>query len=175
VINGFTAWLFRSGQKGDVNVRGAYLHMLTDMLVSVGVVVGGALVYYTGWLWLDPVISFVILAVVGVSSWGLLRETVQLSLQAAPENIDVAAVRQFLLARPGVTQVHDLHIWPLSTRDTALTAHLVRPGQSATDNGFLQTLQHDLEHEFGIGHCTIQLEDDAPHMGAHGCCDQQVA
>lgn len=175
LINGFTAWLFRSGQKGDVNVRGAYLHMLTDMLVSVGVVVGGALVYFTGWLWLDPVVSFLILGVVGVSSWGLLRETVQLSLQAVPEGIDLAAVRAFLLARPGVTQVHDLHIWPLSTRDTALTAHLVRPGQSGTDNRFLQALQHDLEHEFGIGHSTVQLEDDMPGMGPHGCCEELVS
>jgi cobalt-zinc-cadmium efflux system protein len=174
LVNGFTAWLFRRGQKGDVNVRGAYLHMLTDMLVSVGVVVGGALVYFTGWQWLDPAISFIILAVVGVSSWGLLRETVQLSLQAAPESIDVAAVRRFLLARPGVTQVHDLHIWPLSTRDTALTAHLVRPG-SENGNLFLRDLQHDLQHEFNISHSTVQLEDELPHMGAHGCCDEQVA
>jgi len=171
LVNGFTAWLFRRGQKDDLNVRGAYLHMLTDVLVSVGVVVGGALVYYTGWHWLDPAIGFVILMVVAVGSWGLLRETVQLSLHAAPESIDVGAVRKFLLARPGVTQVHDLHVWPLSTRDTALTAHLVRPGLLG-DNTFLQTLQHDLEHEFGIGHCTIQVENDTPAMGAHGCCDQ---
>ena len=170
-VNGFTAWLFRRGQKSDLNVRGAYLHMLTDALVSVGVVVGGALVHYTGWHWLDPAIGFAILMVVAVGSWGLLRETVQLSLQAAPESIDVGTVRKFLLARPGVTQVHDLHIWPLSTRDTALTAHLVRPGLLG-DNIFLQTLQHDLEHEFGIGHCTIQVENDTPTMGAHGCCDQ---
>ncbi|QJX49209.1 cation transporter [Hymenobacter taeanensis] len=174
LVNGFTAWLFRRGQKGDVNVRGAYLHMLTDMLVSVGVVVGGALVYFTGWLWLDPAISFIILAVVGISSWGLLRETVQLSLQAAPESIDVAEVRQFLLSRPGVTQVHDLHIWPLSTSDTALTAHLVRPG-GENGNLFLRDLQHDLRHEFNISHSTVQLEDALPLMGDHGCCDEQVA
>lgn len=174
LINGFTAWLFRSGQKGDVNVRGAYLHMLTDMLVSVGVVVGGALVYFTGWLWLDPAISFIILAVVGYSSWGLLRETVRLGLQAAPAGIEVAAVRRWLLARPGVTGLHDLHIWPLSTTDTALTAHLVRPG-GENGNLFLRDLQHDLQHEFNISHCTIQLEDSFPLMGTHGCCDEQVA
>ncbi|RPD46285.1 cation transporter [Hymenobacter sediminis] len=174
VVNGFTAWLFRHGQKGDVNVRGAYLHMLTDMLVSVGVVVGGALVYFTGWHWLDPAISFVILAVIAFSSWSLLRETVQLGLQAAPAAIDVAAVRRFLLSRAGVTGVHDLHIWPLSTQDTALTAHLVRPG-GQNGNVFLRELQHDLLHEFNINHCTVQLEDDLPLMGAHGCCDQQVA
>jgi cobalt-zinc-cadmium efflux system protein len=172
VVNGFTAWLFHSGQKGDVNVRGAYLHMLTDMLVSVGVVVGGALVYFTGWMWLDPAISFVILVVVGYSSWGLLRETIQMALQAAPESIDMAAVREFLLARPGVVGVHDLHVWPLSTQDTALTAHLVRPN-SGNSNEFLGELQHDLVHAFNISHCTVQLEDVAPAMGAHGCCDEK--
>ncbi|MBC8083613.1 MAG: cation transporter [Hymenobacter sp.] len=174
LINGVTAWLFRSGQQGDVNVRGAYLHMLTDMLVSVGVVAGGALGYFTGWLWLDPAISFVILGVVGYSSWGLLRETVQLGLQAAPASISMAAVRQFLLARPGVVSVHDLHVWPLSTQDTALTAHLVRPG-GGNSNQFLAQLQHDLLHEFNISHCTVQLEDVAPAMGQHGCCDETRA
>ncbi|OON70703.1 cation diffusion facilitator family transporter [Hymenobacter sp. CRA2] len=168
VVNGFTAWLFSRGQKGDVNVRGAYLHMLTDALVSVGVVVGGALVYFTGWLWLDPAISFVILAIVGVSSWGLLRQTVQLSLQAVPAEIDPAAVRSFLLAQPGVTDVHDLHIWPLSTRDTALTAHLVRP--SGTDSGFLHDLQHQIQDEFNIGHITVQIE---PRGCTHGNCDAE--
>ncbi|GAB3827875.1 cation diffusion facilitator family transporter [Hymenobacter jeollabukensis] len=166
VVNGFTAWLFSRGQQGDVNVRGAYLHMLTDALVSVGVVVGGALVYFTGWLWLDPAISFVILAIVGVSSWGLLRETVQLSLQAVPTGIDPAAVRQFLLTQPGVTGVHDLHIWPLSTRDTALTAHLVRP--SGTDSHFLHDLQHRIQDEFNIGHITVQIE---PGACTHESCD----
>ncbi|GAA4378544.1 cation diffusion facilitator family transporter [Hymenobacter koreensis] len=166
VINGATALLFRSGQKGDANVRGAYLHMLTDALVSLGVVVGGALVYFTGWVWLDPLISLIILAVVAVGSWGLMRETVQLSLHGVPHAIDPGAVRQFLLAQPGVTHVHDLHIWPLSTRDTALTAHLVRPSGSDTD--FLHHLQHKLKDEFNIGHMTVQIEPDAC---THGSCD----
>ncbi|MCC2546021.1 cation diffusion facilitator family transporter [Hymenobacter sp. BT175] len=170
-VNGFTAWLFSSGQKGDVNVRGAYLHMLTDALVSAGVVVGGAVVYWTGWHWLDPAISFGILGLIAYGSWGLLRETVQLSLQAVPAGIDLEAVRTFLLARPGVTQVHDLHVWPLSTNETALTAHLVRPGVGSDGNQFLQNLQHDLVHEFNIGHCTVQIEQDAPLPGQHGCCD----
>jgi cobalt-zinc-cadmium efflux system protein len=168
VVNGFTAWLFSRGQKGDVNVRGAYLHMLTDALVSVGVVLGGALVVWTGWLWLDPAISLGILALVAYGSWGLLRETVQLSLQAVPAGIDLEKVREFLLARPGVTDVHDLHVWPLSTQETALTAHLVRPGGDA--NEFLKTLQHDLAHEFSIGHCTVQIEHDVPVPGHHGSC-----
>jgi len=170
-INGFTAWLFSSGQKGDVNVRGAYLHMLTDALVSVGVVVGGALVYFTGWLWLDPVISFLILGIVAYGSWGLLRETVQLSLQAVPDGIELPEVRQFLLDQPGVTQVHDLHVWPLSTQETALTAHLVRPATSE-DNQFLSQLQLELQEHFKIGHITVQLEDTTPvphEAGCHGC------
>ncbi|MBC6991484.1 cation diffusion facilitator family transporter [Hymenobacter sp. BT491] len=170
VVNGFTAWLFRHGQKGDVNVRGAFLHMLTDMLVSVGVVAGGALVIWTGWRWLDPAISFVILGIVAYGSWGLMRETMQLSLQAVPANIDLDAVRDFLLRQPGVTQVHDLHVWPLSTRDTALTAHLVRPGGDG-NNAFLKELQHAINHEFSIGHCTVQLEDTVPIADEQGCCD----
>ncbi|MCB2409337.1 cation diffusion facilitator family transporter [Hymenobacter lucidus] len=174
VVNGFTAWLFSSGQKGDVNVRGAYLHMLTDALVSAGVVVGGGLVLWTGWLWLDPAISFGILALIAYSSWGLLRETVQLSLQAVPAGIDLDKVRAFLLAQPGVTDVHDLHVWPLSTQDTALTAHLVRPSGTANANDFLQKLQHDLVHEFQIGHCTVQIEHDTAVDGHHGCCDLET-
>ncbi|TGE19650.1 cation diffusion facilitator family transporter [Hymenobacter elongatus] len=175
VVNGFTAWLFSSGQKGDVNVRGAYLHMLTDALVSAGVVVGGGLVLWTGWRWLDPAIGFAILTLIGYSSWGLLRETVQLSLQAVPAGIDLDKVRAFLLAQPGVTDVHDLHVWPLSTQETALTAHLVRPSGSANSNNFLQKLQHDLVHEFQIGHCTVQIEHDTAVAGHHGCCDLETA
>ncbi|MBC6610281.1 cation transporter [Hymenobacter sp. BT507] len=168
VVNGFTAWLFSSGQKGDVNVRGAYLHMLTDALVSVGVVVGGALVYFTGWLWLDPIISFLILGIIAYGSWGLLRETVQLSLQAVPDGIELPEVRQFLLDQPGVTQVHDLHVWPLSTQETALTAHLVRPATSE-DNQFLSHLQVELREHFNIGHITVQLEDTTPVPHEDGC------
>jgi cobalt-zinc-cadmium efflux system protein len=170
LINGFTAWLFRSGQKGDVNLRGAYLHMLTDALVSAGVVIGGGLVLWTGWLRLDALISFGILGLIAYSSWGLLRETVQLSLQAVPPGIDLTAVRQFLLARPGVTQIHDLHVWPLSTRDTAMSAHLVRPG--GANNAFLEELQEKLHAQFGISHCTVQVEDTVPVAGSHGCCEE---
>ncbi|UOR04453.1 cation diffusion facilitator family transporter [Hymenobacter aerilatus] len=179
IVNGFTAWLFSSGQKGDVNIRGAYLHMLTDALVSVGVVIGGALVYFTNWLWLDPVISFLILGIIAYGSWGLLRETVQLSLQAVPDGIELPAVRQFLLDQPGVTQVHDLHVWPLSTQETALTAHLVRPA-TGQDNQFLSYLQTELWEHFNIGHITVQLEDTTPvphEDSCHGCeaAQQSVA
>ena len=171
-INGVTAWLFRRGQKGDVNVRGAYLHMLTDALVSAGVVVGGAVVYFTGWQWVDTVIAFALLGVIAYGSWGLLRETLQLSLNAVPAGIDLDAVRAFLLAQPNVTQVHDLHVWPLSTTDTALTAHLVRP--EGADNAFLEALQRALQAEFAISHCTVQVECLTPILGEHGACDQHA-
>jgi len=170
LINGFTAWLFRHGQKGDVNVRGAYLHMLTDALVSAGVVVGGAVVYFTGWQWVDTAIAFGLLGVIAYGSWGLLSETLQLSLNAVPEGIDLAAVRTFLLAQPDVTHVHDLHIWPLSTTDTALTAHLVRP--HGGDNAFLEQLQKALAEQFKIGHCTLQIEQLFPIAHEHGVCDE---
>ena len=174
-INGLTAWLFRAGQKDDVNVRGAYLHMLTDALVSVGVVLGGGLVLLTGWTWLDPVIGFIILAVIAYSSWGLLRDTVRLGLQAVPDGIDLAAVRTYLLAQPDVLSVHDLHIWSLSSdsHDTALTAHLVRPG--GADATWLARLAKGLEAEFHIHHSTVQVEDGQLPGGCHSGCTEELA
>ena len=158
LINGGTALLFRAGQRADANVRGAYLHMATDALVSAGVVVGGAVVYLTGWVWLDPVISLVLLAVIAVSSWGLLRDTLRLGLQAVPPGLDLAAVRAYLLAQPGVQSVHDLHIWNLSSaaHDVALTAHVVHPGPP--DAAWLAALTAGLQHEFAIHHSTVQVE-----------------
>ena len=168
-INGLTAYLFRAGQRADVNVRGAYLHMLTDALVSVGVVAGGAVVYLTGWQWLDPLISLALLAVIAVGSWGLLRDTLRLGLQAVPLGLDLAAVRSYLLARPGVQSVHDLHVWNLSSaaHDVALMAHVVHPGPP--DAAWLATLTAGLQHEFGIRHSTVQVEVQAlagcpPHV-----------
>ncbi|GGF16853.1 cobalt transporter [Hymenobacter cavernae] len=169
-VNGLTAFLFRKGQHGDVNLRGAYLHMLTDALVSLGVVVGGGLVVWTGWHWLDPLISFVILGIIAYSSWGLLRETVQLTMLAVPESINLQKVRALLLAQPGVTQVHDLHVWPMSTRDTALTVHLVRPG-CGCDSDFLQQLQKTLKEKFNICHCTVQIEERVPVLEESCGCD----
>ena len=169
-VNGLTAWLFRHGQKGDMNVRGAYLHMLTDALVSVGVVIGGGLVMWTGWTWLDPVISFGLLGMIAVSSWGLLRDTVRLGLQAVPEGIDLATVRSFLLKQPDVLNVHDLHVWSLSSgdHDTALTVHIVRTG--GADAAWLARLAKDLEDEFHIHHSTVQVEDcHLPGGCASGC------
>ena len=171
-VNGFTAWLFRRGQKGDVNVRGAYLHMLTDALVSLGVVVGGAITYFTHWAWLDPVLGLGLLGVVAVGSWGLLRDTVRLGLQAVPEGIDFEVVRAFLLQQPQVQSIHDLHIWSLSSdgHDTALMAHLVRPG--GADAAWLATLSAGLLREFHIHHSTVQVEDSELPGGCHsGCAD----
>jgi len=171
-INGLTAWLFRAGQQGDVNVRGAYLHMLTDALVSLGVVVGGALTYYTGWVWLDPLISLGLLAVIAVGSWGLLRDTIRLGLQAVPDGIDLAQVRQFILAQPGVQSLHDLHIWSMSSdgHDTALMAHLVRPG--GADAAWLASLSAGLLREFHIHHSTVQVEDALLPEGCQSGCTE---
>ncbi len=171
LVNGFTAWLFSSGQKGDVNVRGAYLHMLTDALVSLGVVVGGAITYFTHWVWLDPLISLGLLVVIAVGSWGLLRDTIRLGLQGVPDGIDLDQVRQFMLGQPGVQGVHDLHIWSLSSdgHDTALMAHLVRPG--GADATWLAALSAGLLREFHIHHSTVQVEDVMLPDGCHSGCD----
>ena len=174
LVNGFTAWLFRAGQRGDVNVRGAYLHMLTDALVSLGVVVGGAITYFTHWAWLDPVLSLALLVVIAISSWSLLRDTLRLGLQAVPDGIDLAQVRTFLLHQPQVESLHDLHIWSLSSdgHDTALMAHLVRPG--GADAAWLADLSAGLRREFHIHHSTVQVEDTLLPDGCHSGCRPQI-
>jgi cobalt-zinc-cadmium efflux system protein len=174
-VNGFTAWLFSSGQKGDVNVRGAYLHMLTDALVSLGVVIGGAITYFTHWSWLDPLLSLALLGVIAVGSWGLLRDTIRLGLQAVPDGIDLEKVRTFLLSQPQVQSVHDLHIWSMSSdgHDTALMAHLVRPG--GADATWLANLSSGLLREFHIHHSTVQVEDVLLPDGCHSGCAVPVA
>jgi cobalt-zinc-cadmium efflux system protein len=162
VINGLTAWLFARGRKGDLNVRGAFLHMAADAAVSAGVVLGGLAIYLTGWGWIDPVVSLLIAALILVSTWGLLRDSLNLALDKVPEHIDSERVLARLTALPGVGEVHDLHIWALSTTETALTAHLVRPG-TGLDDGFLHQAQEMLRADFGIGHATLQVE-----RGDHG-------
>jgi cobalt-zinc-cadmium efflux system protein len=157
LINGFTAWLFASGRRGDINIRGAYLHMAADALVSVGVVVAGLTMMQTGWLWVDPVTSIIIVMVIAWGTWGLLRESMALSLAAVPAGIDPAAVHSYLSTLPGVASIHDLHIWPMGTSDTALTAHLVIPAGHPGD-GFLMTACAELAHRFKIGHATLQIE-----------------
>jgi len=156
-INLATALMFASGRKHDINIRGAFLHMAADALVSLGVVVAGALILLTGRAWIDPVTSLVIVAVIGWGTWGLLKDSVRMSLLAVPDSIDEGQVRGFLAGLPGVTAVHDLHIWPMSSTETALTAHLVTPAGHPGD-AFLHQAAEGLEHRFGIGHATLQVE-----------------
>jgi cobalt-zinc-cadmium efflux system protein len=157
LVNGVTAWLFASGQKGDINIRGAYLHMMADAAVSAGVVVAGLIIMQTGWLWVDPLTSLAVVGVIVWSTWSLLRESTAMSLAAVPSSIDPAAVRELLAGRPGVSSIHDLHIWPMSTTETALTAHLVTPGGHPGDGFLLETCQL-LQERFQINHSTIQIE-----------------
>jgi cobalt-zinc-cadmium efflux system protein len=157
VINAATALLFMSGRKRDLNIRGAFLHMAADAGVSLGVVVVGVGITVTGWLWLDPVVSLGIVLVILVGTWGLLRESADLAMDAVPKGIDPAEVRSFLSDCAGVSEVHDLHIWGMSTTETALTVHLVTPHR-ATDDAFLRDMCQELRNRFGIGHVTIQME-----------------
>lgn len=157
LVNGITAWLFASGRKGDLNIRGAYLHMMADAAVSAGVVAAGLLILLTGRLWLDPVTSLAIVAVIMWGTWGLLRDSVSLSLAAVPPGVEPGAVRAFLEALPGVAGLHDLHIWAMSTTENALTVHVVMPGGHPGD-AFINDLTHELEHRFGIRHPTVQIE-----------------
>ena len=155
-INGVTAYLFASGRKGDLNLRGAYQHMFADALVSAGVVVAGVVILFTGWNWLDPLVSLVLAAVILYGTWGLLRESLDLALDAVPENVNLNEVKSFLSAQPGVSGVHDLHVWGMSTTETALTVHLVVP-EGLADEG-LQRLRHELHQQFGVEHVTVQIE-----------------
>lgn len=166
-INGLTALLFARGRKSDINARGAFLHMAADTLVSLGVVVAGAVILGTGLWWIDPAVSLVIVVVIGVGTWGLLKDSVKMALLAVPEGIDEGEVRAYLEGLRGVTAVHDLHIWAMSSTETALTAHLVIPGGHRGD-AFLHEVTHELEHRFAIGHATVQVE-----TGAHAdhCID----
>jgi cobalt-zinc-cadmium efflux system protein len=159
VINGFTAWLFASGQRQDINIRGAYLHMVADAAISAGVVVAGLAIMLTGWIWLDAVTSLAIVAAILWGTWGLLRESTAMSLDAVPPSIDPGAVRSYLEGCPGVVEVHDLHIWPMSTTEVALTCHLVIPS-GAPGDAYLFGITHHLHEAFGIQHSTIQIETD---------------
>ncbi len=157
LINGATAFMFMRGRASDINIRGAYLHMAADAGVSAGVVLGGALILLTGAAWIDPAMSLVIVGVILWSTWGLLRDSLTMALHAVPPGIDPEKVEEALNTLPGVTRVHDLHIWPMSTTQVALTAHLLIPAGHPGD-AFLDDAQHRLAHEFGIGHTTLQIE-----------------
>ena len=157
VINGATAWLLHGGREGDLNIRGAYLHMLGDAAVSLGVALAGVGMAVSGWSWLDPIVSLMVVAVIVVGTWGLLRESLDLALHAVPASIDMAAVRRYLAELPQVTEVHDLHVWALSTTEIALTVHLVR-SHPMVDDELLHQASDELARRFGITHATIQVE-----------------
>jgi cobalt-zinc-cadmium efflux system protein len=156
VVNGLTALLFLRGRESDANVRGAFLHMAADAAVSAGVIVAGALIWLTGKSWIDPLASLLVMGVVLWGTWDLLKEALHLAMDAVPRSVDVDAVRAALAERPGVAEVHDLHVWPLSTTETALTAHLVLP--DGADDAFLAETSKLLHRRFGIGHATLQVE-----------------
>lgn len=158
VVNGVTAWLFASGAKGDLNIRGAFLHMAADTAVSAGVVLAGLAILATGLAWIDPVVSLVIAGLIVWATWGLLRDSVAMALAAVPPGIEPAAVRAYLGGCPGVSDLHDLHIWPMSTTESALTAHLVMAGPHP-GNAFLSETAADLRRRFGIAHATLQIEE----------------
>jgi cobalt-zinc-cadmium efflux system protein len=157
LINGVTALLFVKGRERDLNIKGAFLHMAADAGVSAGVILAGLAINLTGAQWIDPTVSLLIVVAIAIGTWGLLRDSLSLSLDAVPRGIDPTAVENYLLALPGVTKVHDLHIWAMSTTETALTAHLVKP-DAEIDDALLARICDELHHRFGIGHATIQLE-----------------
>ena len=171
IINTATALMFMSGRNRDLNIRAAFLHMAADAGVSVGVVVAGFLIIATGWLWIDPAISLVIAAVIIWGTWGLLRDSINLALHAVPQGIEVAEVRQYLSSLPHVTAVHDLHIWPMSTTETALTAHLVRDVADC-DCILLDRAARELHLKFEIQHATLQFETADHHC--HLAPDEEV-
>ena len=164
VINGLAAWCLMAGQKGDINIRGAFLHMIADAAVSLSVVVAGGLIILTGWNWLDPAMSIIISVVIVWGTWGLLREAVNQSLSAVPSAIDPQEVSEYLKGTPGVGGIHDLHIWAMSTTETALTCHLVMPKGHPGDE-FIAKLCHQLHDKFQIAHPTLQIE-----LGDAGVC-----
>lgn len=164
LVNGFTAWLFMSGSKGDLNVRGAFLHMAADALVSFGVVLSGAIMLATGWLWLDPIVGLIVAFVIVMGTWGLLKDSINLALHAAPKGIEISQVKAYLAQLPDVQEIHDLHIWAMSTTETALSAHLLMANGHPGDE-FLSQIAHQLGHDHNIRHVTIQIEvgdADAP-------------
>lgn len=163
LINAASAWLFVKGSKGDLNIRGAFLHLVADAAVSLGVVIAGVAILMTDWNWLDPVVSLLIVVVIVIGTWGLLRESLKLALNAVPAHIDLNEVEAWLRDQPGVLDIHDLHVWGMSTTESALTAHLVMPG--GADDAFVDGVADELHHRFGIEHTTLQVErGDSEHV-----------
>jgi len=161
VVNTLTALLFIKGQKEDLNIKGAFLHMVADAAVSLGVVFAGIFILLKGWLWMDPLISLVIVAVIFVSTWQLLKDSLNYAVDAVPAGIDMAALKQYILQHDSVEGIHDLHVWPLSTTEIALTVHIA-VNDTRLNNDFLHNLQQHFHDHFGIEHSTIQIESSTP-------------
>jgi cobalt-zinc-cadmium efflux system protein len=168
LINGMTALLFVSGRKDDLNIKGAFLHMASDAAVSAGVVVAGLVILLSGWWWLDPVVSLLINGVIVWGTWGLLRSSLDMTMDAVPDSVDVPGVQNYLRQLPGISDFHHLHIWPLSTTETALTVHLVKP-QAEGDDTLLRTVCCELSARFGIEHATIQIERSRAEVASASC------
>lgn len=166
LVNGFSAWLFMAGSKDDINIRGAYLHLAADAAISLGVLVAGVLVRFTGWNWLDPAVSMVIVAIIVVSTWSLLKQSLRMMLAAVPDNVDRSSIEHFLRNRPGVSEVCDLHIWAMSTTENALTVQLVTPAGYPGD-GAIDAISKALREEYAIQHSTLQVRTGA---SAQECC-----
>jgi cobalt-zinc-cadmium efflux system protein len=161
LINAGTALMFMSGRKRDLNIRGAFMHMATDAVISLGVVLTGVAMLATGWLWLDPVVGLIIVALIVYGTWGLLRDSLNLALDAVPAGIDMNDVKEYLSGLPTCVDVHDLHVWGMSTTETALTAHVVM-GQTICDDALLAKITNELHQKFGIEHATLQVEFGDP-------------
>src|SRR5689334_10381169 len=164
LVNGITAWMFIGGRERDLNIRAAFLHMAADAAVSAGVVIAGFIILRTGWSLLDPISSLIIVAIILIGTWGLLRDSINLALDAVPRGIDPGDVKRFLEQLPGVAEIHHLHVWGLSTTETACTAHVVKH-EPELDDRLLKTIAHELHERFGIEHTTIQFE----RRDAHDC------
>ncbi len=167
-VNGGTSLLFMRGAHDDLNIKGAFWHLLGDALILAGVVISGAIIYFTEWQWVDPLAGLIIVVIIMWGTWGLLRDSVHLMMDAVPRYIDLAGVRDYLAQLPGVTAVHDLHIWGLSTREVALTAHLVIPKGCLNDNDY-KVINEKLYHDFKISHATIQVESGCADVPCKPC------
>jgi cobalt-zinc-cadmium efflux system protein len=165
LVNGVSAWLFMAGRKHDLNIRAAYLHMAADAAISLGVVVSGLVIMATGWSWLDPAVSIAIVLLILWSTWSLLGESLRMVLGAVPATVNADQIGRFLEGQPGVSEIHDLHIWAMSTTETALTAHLVMPEGYPGDD-VIDCIVARLNDDFGIHHCTLQVELGTTE---HGC------
>ena len=167
VFNGFTAWLFAADHQKDLNIKGVFLHMITDALVSLGVVLGAVGIMLTGWIWLDPLMSLIITVLIFCGTWDLLKDSMNLLLDAVPNNIEIKAVQTYLEELPGVLGIHDLHIWAMSTTETALTTHLIVSNHQLDDD-FLLRVNKGLQDNFGLEHTTIQLEQGNSSLNCNG-------